>query len=205
MLYLSVIKVYKNECITSSLAFSFSLSLVLIAQNQWIRESLFDGHGNYLYCHECILGLGSQRLVHQRRIKQELSQHTMVTKSKREVTELKLEKFVTLPSDDTNFQDWWKELDDDNDVEVRYPHKQHGLRVKLSNRAKTDVMNDFLRFVDNNSTPNGRQADYFLPKFKRIQPPKPTEKDFDHEALSCLVNEFVRKVKENLLMLYDNS
>ena len=85
-------------------------------------------------------------------------------------------------------------MDDDDDVEVRYPHEQHGLRGKVSNQAKTDVMNDF----DNNSTPNGRQADskcptfYFLPKFKRIEPPKPTEKDFDQKALSCLVNEFNR-------------
>ena len=57
-----------------------------------------------------------------------------------------------------------------------------------------DVMNDFLRFVDNNSTPNGCQIDcpklYFLPKFKRIEPPKPTEKVFKQKALSCLVNEF---------------
>ena len=77
-------------------------------------------------------------------------------------------------------------MDDDDDVEVRYPHEQHGLRGKISDRAKTDVMNDFLRFVDNNT---GHQADskcptfYFLLKFRRIQPPKPTEKDFDHKAV----------------------
>lgn len=58
--------------------------------------------------------------------------------------------------------------------------------------AKTDVMNDFLKFVDNNSTPNGRQADsrcpifYFLPKFQRIEPPKPDEKDFDKKAFMLL-------------------
>ena len=57
-----------------------------------------------------------------------------------------------LPSTDVNFQEWWKELGDDEDVEVRYPHEQHGLKGKTSNRAKTDVKNDFLKFVDNNST-----------------------------------------------------
>ena len=51
--------------------------------------------------------------------------------------------------------------------------------------------------VDNNSTPNG-QADshcptfYFLPKFRRIEPPKPSEKDFNEKVSCCLVNEFNR-------------
>ena len=118
--------------------------------------------------------------------------------SKAEVCQLKLEKFVLLPSDDTNFQVWWKDLKDEEDVEVRYPHERHGLQGKKSNRAKTEVMNDFLRFVDNNCTPNGRQADsrcptfYFLPKFRRIEPPKPTEKNFDEKNSCSLASEFNR-------------
>ena len=122
----------------------------------------------------------------------------MITKSKSEVSKLKIEKYVVLPSDDTNFQEWWDELDNDEDVEVKYPHEEHGLCRKTSNRAKTDVMNDFLKFVDNNSTPNGRQADsrcptfYFLPKFQRIEPPKPCEKDFEEKMSGCLVSEFNR-------------
>jgi hypothetical protein len=113
-----------------SISLSLSLSkhahslfhpLLSVAQNQWIRESLFDGHGNYMYCYECILAyidVGIQRLARQRKIKQELSQHTIVMKSKSEISQLKLEKFVVLPSTDANFQDWWKELGDDEDVEV---------------------------------------------------------------------------------------
>ena len=85
-----------------------------------------------------------QRLVCQRKIKQELSQNTIVTKSKREVTQSKLEKIVILPSDEASFHDWRKDLEEDDDVEVRYPHEQHGLCGKTSNRAKTSVMNDFL-------------------------------------------------------------
>lgn len=99
-----------------------------------------------------------------------------------------LEKFVVLPSDDINFKSWWRDLDDDEDVEVCYPHEKHGLQGKTSNRAKTNVMNDFLTFVDNNSTLNGRQADsqcptfYFLPKFQRIETPK-SNKDFTEKSL----------------------
>ena len=26
-----------------------------VAQNEWIRDSLLDGHGSYLYCHDCIV------------------------------------------------------------------------------------------------------------------------------------------------------
>ena len=57
-------------------------------------------------------------------------------------------------------------------------------------------MNDFLLLVDNNSTPNGRQYDshcptfYFLPKFRRVDPPKLNEKDYDEKVASCLVSEF---------------
>ena len=122
----------------------------------------------------------------------------MITKSKGEVSQLKLEKYVVLPSTDISFKEWWQELGDDDDVEVRYPHEQHRLRGKASNCAKTDVLNDFLEFVDNNSTPNGCWADsrcptfYFLPKFRRIEPPKPDEKDFDEKVSCCLVNEFNR-------------
>ena len=114
----------------------------------------------------------------------------MITKSKCEVSQSKLKKFVILSSTDVNFKEWWKQLGDDEDVEVQYPHKQHRLKGKTSNRAKTDdVMNDFLKFVDNNFTPNGHQADsrcptyYFLPKFRRIEPPKPDEKDFDESVM----------------------
>ena len=44
----------------------------LVAQNEWIRNNLFDGLGNYCYCQACITevyGIGSQRLAHQRRVK----------------------------------------------------------------------------------------------------------------------------------------
>ena len=51
---------------------------------------------------------------------------------------------------------------------------------------------------NNNYTPNGRQADsrcptfYFLPKFRRVEPPKSSEKDFDKKISCCLVSEFNR-------------
>ena len=79
-----------------------------------------------------------------------------------------------------------------------YPHEQHGLQGKQSNQAKPDVMNDFLLFVDNNGTPNGRQSDshcptfFFLPKFRRVDPPKPSEKNYDEKMTYCLVSEFNR-------------
>ena len=120
----------------------------------------------------------------------------MITKSKAEVSQLKLENFVILPSDDTTFQDWWKVLDDDDYVEVRYPHEQHGLQGKKSNRAKSEMMNDFLQFVDTNCNLNGRRADsccptfYFLSKFRRIEPPKPSVKNFDEKVSCYLVSEF---------------
>ncbi len=75
--------------------------------------------------------------------------------SKSEVRQQKLEQYVLLPTDETTFKTWWASLDDDDDVDVKYPHEKHGLKGKTSNRAKTEVLEDFLKFVDNNCTPNG--------------------------------------------------
>ena len=83
-----------------------------------------------------------------------------------------------MPTDVETFKIWWKGLDPWVELEVRYPHEQHGNAGKMSNSAKTSVMQDFLEFVDTNSQPNGRSADstgpthYFLPKFSTIQMPK---------------------------------
>jgi hypothetical protein len=91
-----------------------------------------------------------------------------------------------LPNDTVAFEEWWGGLDDDDEVQVRYPHEHHGLQGKQSNGAKTDVK-DFLLFVDI-STPNSRQSDshcptfYFLPKFRRVDPLKVSEKDYERMA-----------------------
>ena len=63
---------------------------------------------------------------------------------------------------------WWKSKDEDDIVEVQYPHHRHGLAGKPSKHSKQEVMSQFLEFV---SQPNGRQASsysaqlFFLPKF----------------------------------------
>ncbi len=123
---------------------------------------------------------------------------SVVPMSKSEVCQQKLEQHVVLPSDTTSFADWWKALDDDEDVDVKFPHEQHGLVGRTSNRAKTDVLEAFLKFVDNNCTPNGRAEGshcatyYFLPKFRRIEPPKKGEKNTDEKAEVSVTCEFNR-------------
>ena len=49
---ISLVSVLLKRALVIKYDLSLSLSL---AQNQRIRESLFDGHGNYVYCYECIL------------------------------------------------------------------------------------------------------------------------------------------------------
>ena len=88
------------------------------------------------------------------------------------------------------FEAWWKLVDDDEVVEVQYPHEHHGLTGKASNHAKKEVMVDFLEFVDLNSQPNGRQAGsysaqfFFLPKFTRIAAPRDGEKNYEEKMQS---------------------
>ena len=56
------------------------------------------------------------------------------------------------------FAPWRKSVAMDDIVEVQYPHDRNGLAGKVSNHSKSDVMSEFLDFVDANSQPNGRQA-----------------------------------------------
>ena len=174
-----------------------------VAQNQWIRENLLDGYGNYAFCQQCILAfldVSKERLQRQREIKRRQNQQPIVTMTKKKVTEEKLESHVLHPLDIemTPFTQWWKPLSDEAEVEVRYPHERHGLAGKQSNHAKPSVMKDFLEFIDNNSQPNGRaagshSAQFFLsPKFTRIDPPKANEKNSEQKSRSSLVAEFNR-------------
>lgn len=57
------------------------------------------------------------------------------------------------------FKIWWRGLDPWVELEVWYPHERHGNAGKMSNSAKTSVMQDFLEFVDTDSQPKGRSAD----------------------------------------------
>ena len=109
------------------------------------------------------------------------------------MAEKHLEDYVLHNDDDMlTFGAWWKLVDDDEVVEVQYPHEHHGLTGKASNHAKKEVMVDFLEFVDLNSQPNGRQAGsysaqfFFLPKFTRIAAPR----DGEEKMQSSVVCQF---------------
>ena len=63
-------------------------------------------------------------------------------------------------------------------------------------------MSDFLKFVDDNSQPNGRQSGsysaqfFFHPKFSRIAPPREGEKNFSEKVHTSVVSEFNRAQRE---------
>ena len=125
--------------------------------------------------------------------------------TKKKVVEKKLEEFVLHPGLDTSsvgVSVWWKALKDTDEVEVKYPHERHRLAGQPSNRSKPAVRSAFLTFVDANSHPNGRQAGsyspqfFFIPKFTRIDPPKPGERDFDVKARSSVVWTFNHSQEE---------
>lgn len=115
----------------------------MTAENAWIRENLFDAHGNYRYCHYCILAyinVHSERLAKQRKIKQQQAQEPVREMKKAEVERQRLTDHVLMPEGlSASFHAWWKQLDAAASVIVRYPHERHGLAGKTSNRAKSDV------------------------------------------------------------------
>ena len=87
-------------------------------------------------------------------------------------------------------------MSDEAAVVVRYPHERHGNARKVSNAARTSVMEDFLAFVENNLQPNGRSSDchgptrYFISKFTTIQSPKKDVHSYDECLQRSVVGEF---------------
>ena len=119
-----------------------------------------------------------------------------------EVTEKRLENVTLCPDDGEvhTLEMWWKSMDEDKDVEVKFSYERHGLAGHPSNHSKLDVMADFLEFVDLNSRPNGSHAgsynaQFFIPKFSRIAPPRPGE-NYHHKVKASVVSEFNRAQME---------
>ena len=115
----------------------------------------------------------------------------------------RLSDYVVMPQDcEIYFLVWWRSLNDDDKVTVRYPHERHGNAGKPSHAAKTSVMEDFLQFVDCNSQPNGRSADssgptsYFISKFTCIQTPKRDVHNNSERLTRSVVGEFNRVQEE---------
>ena len=72
----------------------------LVQQNAWIRSNLCDALGNYKYCSACIiftLGIGSQRLTHQRSVKQREAHIPIVDMSKSSIANEYLEEYGVMP------------------------------------------------------------------------------------------------------------
>ena len=92
---------------------------------------MLDGHGNYLYCLDCIvaaLGVHTERLHRQRLIKQRQKHQPIVDMTKKEVQEQRLEDYVIRDDEDVQtFSVWWKRVAVDEVVEVQFPHERHGL------------------------------------------------------------------------------
>lgn len=140
------------------------------------------------------LGVHTTRLQRQRDIKRLQFQNPVMEIIKKEVIERNLTDFVLNDDEMLTFGAWWKTVDEDDAVEVQYPHERHGLAGRPSNHAKQEVMEQFLEFVDLNSQPNGRLANsysaqfFFLPKFTRIALPREGEKNYDIKVGTNLQN-----------------
>ena len=88
-------------------------------------------------------GISKQRLVRQRKMKQNASQEPIVQMTKAEIEEKRLSDVVIMPSGcDQAFSKWWRHIAPEV-IDVRYPHERHGLAGRVSNSAKTDTLKDF--------------------------------------------------------------
>ena len=117
--------------------------------------------------------------------------------TKEEVISENVQAWVLAPvSVECSFSAYWKSLNADTLVQVKYAYERHGLCGKPSNHGKAQAKEAFLKFVDNNIQPNGRHAGsygpqyYFLPQFTRIDLPKIGEVNSEQKAKSSFVSEF---------------
>jgi len=167
-------------------------------QNKWLLENIFDSHGNYIYCFSCIkeiLGVGGDRLRRLRKIKRNQVNRPVIQLRKDQVPSERACDIV-VPADETNILDWWMNLKDSSIVELRSPLKLH---YGKSNNDKKELLPCFLKFIDNNSQPNGRRIGshgplFFLSsKFDRINQPSVNQADKPEQwKRRSLVYEFNR-------------
>ena len=84
--------------------------------------------------HRCFL-----RRAHKQ-TEQKMCQQPVIELTKKEVLERNLKNYAIRDDGTLTFELWWKTLEDDDTVEVQYPHQRHGLSGKTSNHAKEEVM-----------------------------------------------------------------
>ena len=88
-------------------------------------------------------------------------------------------------------------------VELRYPHDRHGDAGQVSNSTNTTTHDEFIRFVDMNSQPNGRLADtsgltrYFSPQFTSLQMPGAGVSHYEERKRISVVGKFNRSQHES--------
>jgi hypothetical protein len=79
-------------------------------------------------CIVAALGVHTERLHKQRRIKQRQKHQPIVEMTKEEVQQRRLEDYVIHDDDDMQtFSVWWKGVAENEVVEVQFPHERHGL------------------------------------------------------------------------------
>ncbi len=179
----------------------------IVRQNEWLRATVFDSLGNYLYCNSCVraaFGVSKDRLTRQRNIKCRENQEPTTEMSKAEVEQQRLGEYIIMPpAVETSFSKWWRTVPPSTTVEVRTPHARHGNAGKPSHAAKPTFLERFLEFVDCNSQPNGRSADstgpifYFSPQFTTIQMPKKGVPHYKDRLRRSVVGEFNRTQRES--------
>ena len=70
-----------------------------MSQDEWLRQHLFNGVGNYLYCQRCILssfGISSDRISRQRTIVRQHLNNPIVDMIKTEVIEKHVNGYVVM-------------------------------------------------------------------------------------------------------------
>ena len=164
----------------------------LTKQNDFLLKAVFDAKGNYLYHRDCIrsaFGISNQRLSRLRKVVQAESSGPTEYIVKQDIFKRNRMSDVVLPRDcDQITKHWLDEQPDDIPIECKNRPGHHGNAKKQSNHAKSDdILEQFLVFVDNNSTSNGRKEGsydkmyYFDRKFTQIRTPDKKDPQFEYK------------------------
>ena len=177
-------------------------------QNDFLLKSIFDAKGNYLYHRDCIkraFGVSNQRLARLRKCVQREASGRTECINKPDIYKHNRVSDVVLPRDcEVSARQWLDTQPGDVPLECRSCYGRHGNAKKRSHNAKSDtVLEKFLAFVDQNSSPNGRKEGshgktyYFDRKFTQIRTPDKSDPQFNYKCNHSVLYEFNRTLDED--------
>ena len=110
-------------------------------QNEWLLQNMFDSRGIICIAIHAYLLLHEGRLTKLRGLKRDQNTTPLKSLSKEAIEDQNLLDSIVMPESITiSLKEWWKTLQREDIVTVRYHYGRHKLAGKPSNRQEKQVI-----------------------------------------------------------------